>query len=169
MPSLHIKRKTKIASPPAGSVSSSSKTHWCWHSERTSCWRARYPTGGKKAVLVKGKGEVGEELGMQSCSPCHPPDRQPASHSFLHFAPRSHFQTQTSLRSDFTRLPSHSLPCVLPCFHDSAFSPTAHPSSKHDLTHCDFLIYLIFIATCNKFMEEKIHPRLFTSKILPPA
>lgn len=49
------------------------------------------------------------------------------------------------------------------------FSPAAHPSSRHDLTHCDFLIYLIFITACNKFMEEKIHPRRFISKVPPPA
>lgn len=88
---------------------------------------------------------------------------------FLHFAPGSWFQTQTSLFSiGLTALPRQLLaPRVTSShFHESALAPAARPSSSPTTRPylCDFLVYLIVITTCNKLTEEKNLSKAFNFK-----
>lgn len=134
-------------------------------------WSAHYLHGGKRAIFVKG---MREETGL-GCSRGYSATPLtgslfPTASFILHQVPGFRHKHLCSF-FDFMTLPHQLLAlCVASsCFHDSAFSSAAHPSSKHNLIYCDFLIYLIFMTARKEFTEEKIHPRLLISNILPPA
>lgn len=127
MPSLHVKSKTKIASPPVGSVSSQPQR--CRHSEQPA-----HPHPGNRDSAAKGMGEGRDMPGMKLDSPATPltgsVPRCACSASFLHFVPFLVSDTNISV----VPLPLGHFPRTLCAanspFHQSAFSPAAYPSSS---------------------------------------